>query len=190
MNFRTRLTFTSLSFTAALLLGMLTSASVAAAPYTTELACCDSAADPSSCFIPVSANDLTECDAEAETAMCDLDDGVPYACDPVDLQCCPVIDGVTLMEYCGDFEPGIACAGTVIATPTPELGYCCWCRGPYEVCEVDLSESCENGGAFGPLVCEDLYSCCSCDAENVLTCVVENEYGECPDGTDYDVDQC
>lgn len=148
MNFRIRFTFTALSFSAALLVGTITSDSATAAPFTTELACCVDAEDPSTCFFPASSNDLTECDSEDEMLLCDLDDGEPISCEPVDLECCSLD-----LEYCQDFEPGIACAGVVIVEPEPEVGFCCWCRGAYPVCEVELSESCSDGGTFAPIAC-------------------------------------
>jgi hypothetical protein len=47
-----------------------------------------------------------------------------------------------------------------------------------------------NGESPYSCMWDDEFPCCSCDAENILTCVTENEYGKCPAGTAYEVYEC
>ena len=81
-----------------------------------SIACCDSAEDAGSCWPLSDPADQTECDPAAEQAWCELDLGEPIYCEPITLDCCPVVAGVVWVDSCSPMMPGTVCIGTVLGS--------------------------------------------------------------------------
>lgn len=88
---------------------------VALAPSIVDaFACCSSVADPSSCRLLADATDSGACDPASEWALCQVDDPLVHACEPVELYCCAETAGVGWLDTCEAYMPGTRCGGVVV----------------------------------------------------------------------------
>lgn len=144
MNIRSRFTFTILALAA-----FLTPAVALADP--PQIACCDSADDPSSCSPLAKPHDLSSCDPAADVGACEMSGGYAIACEPVTLLCCNTGNGWVWGDECVPLLPGSFCTSTVVVEH--ETVECCQCDGGVAECYDEPGDMCPVGWDYGPLVC-------------------------------------